>query len=147
MSTATKPFVIQNGTPLDASQVEQDLVALLGFINGSVPHSDGTGGGADLRALRFIKSADNGKMVLAGTTSVSVSAGNRYFTATQAFGVTFGTVPKVTVGVKQGNAGSLTAVAGVQSATTTQVILYIRSGDSSNFGGAATYDIDWIAVG
>lgn len=147
MSTATKTYVIANGTPLDASQVERDFVDLLAFMNGSMPHSDGTGGGADPRGLGFIKAADNGKLVLAGTTTVTVSAGNRYFTQAQSFGATFSTVPKVAVSIKQANAGTLTAIGGVAATTTTQVTLYVRSGDGSNFGGGASYDLDWIAVG
>lgn len=83
-----------------------------------------------------------------GTVSVTVSAGGPYFTQAVTFDDPFSAAPVVTVAIKQGSGGSICVVGGVvDSVSTTGFSAYVRSGDDGNFGGGATYDLDWIAIG
>lgn len=147
MSTATKTYVIANGTPLDASQVERDFVDVLAFINGSLPHSDGTGGAADPRGLVFLKDADKGKKVLfGGPTDVAATNGQDETDTTISFGATFGTVPSV-IAVLGTVHPSNPVTWRIKSRTTTNFVLSIEKADGSAFGGNATYNVFWVASG
>lgn len=83
-----------------------------------------------------------------GTASVAVSAGGPYFTEAVVFDDPFSAAPVVACAFKQGSGGAIAAIGGVEdSVSTTGFTAYVRSGDDGNFGGSATYDLDWIAIG
>jgi hypothetical protein len=87
MSLATKSNVITNGLPNDGSQVEQNFNDLIGFMNASMPHSDGTGGAADIRAPKFGNASLNGKRLHWGSFSLT-TAGDAKATITHGAGFT-----------------------------------------------------------
>jgi hypothetical protein len=94
----------------------------------------------------LIRASDD-KIVDTGTASVTVSSGSNYFTSAVTFAETFSATPKIGVGIKQGSSGSKCVVGGHTGATSTGFTAYVRSSDNVNFGGGATYDLDWVAVG
>jgi H-type lectin domain len=94
----------------------------------------------------LIRASDD-KVIDTGTATVTVSTSSNYFTTAVTFAETFSATPKVAVGIKQGSSGSKAVVGGVTSVTSTGFTAYVRSGDNANFGGGASYDLDWIAVG
>jgi len=88
MSLASKTYVITNGNPNDGSQVEQDFNDLIGFINASLPHSDGTGGAADIRGLVAALGADQNRKFHLGGPANQTTDSSGYKTVTHGAGFT-----------------------------------------------------------
>lgn len=147
MSLATKSFVIANGNPNDGPQVETNFSDLIAFMNGSMPHSDGTGGAADIRGLTFLKPADNGKkIVFGGPTNINAVDGQGESNTVINFGATFAAAPDV-VAIMGTVHPSNPVILRVAAVSTTSFTAAIEKASGTAFAGNATYNIFWIAVG
>lgn len=145
MSLATKTYVIANGNPNDGSQVEQNFNDLIGFMNNSMPHSDGTGGVADIRGLVFRNAVDNGKKVDIGLSTINLTNGQDETSTVINFSSAFGAAPVVVL--TQFDTTSNSYVIRVKSRSTTSFTAAIRKPDNTAFGSSITTQIFWIAIG
>jgi hypothetical protein len=137
--------VIANGNVNDGSQVEQNYVDILAFMNASMPHSDGTGGAADTRGLVFGKVADVGKKLVFGTGTVTAVSGHSSDTTTVVFGITFGNVPVVLVTGRTATPNPY--LFNGEQETTTQFVARAQRSDGNNFTGGAALNFAYVAIG
>jgi hypothetical protein len=86
MSSASVSYNFVNSTIADATQVSQNFTDLVDFINGQIPHSDGTGGAPDLRTVAFHRAVDYGNKLLSNSFSGTTNSdGHLTVTFPQAF--------------------------------------------------------------
>jgi hypothetical protein len=142
MSSASVSYNFVNATIADATQVSQNFTDLVDFINGQIPHSDGTGGTADPRGVLFGAVADRGKKVLFGVGSVNLVSGNSTATATINFSPTFGSNPSVLLTVHDGG-----YVMGVTARSVSSITVEIRTSNQAPFAGNASKNFSWMAIG
>lgn len=117
MSSAAVTYSFTNATTADATQVNQNFSDLVGFINGSLPHSDGSGGAADIRGLVAGQVGDQSKKFHLGTDTGNCDSSG-YRTVTHGAGFT----PTLVICVWTGNSlgGGPGGVVGTDSYTSTQ---------------------------
>lgn len=140
MSLASKTYVIANGNPNDGAQVEQNYLDLINFMNGSMPHSDGTGGPADIRGLVASQVGDQSKKFHVGTSSTVNTDASGYATVTHGAGFT----PILVLCTWAGqNLGGLNgSVMGTDTYTATTFRLRV-----TDVSAHSSLDFKWLCIG
>lgn len=142
MSFASKTYVIANGNPNDGGQVETNFLDLINFMNGSMPHSDGTGGAADIRGV-IGAGGTTGLKLKAGTTAYSIVAAAGV-SITITYGFTFATLIALVASVKSdSNIPLITYLNGAPTLSSAGARVETKGGGNTTNAG----DVHWIAIG
>jgi hypothetical protein len=142
MSTASVSYTFANATTADALQVNQNFRDLVTFLNGQVPHSDGTGGAADVRSVVFANTSDNGRKIRFGHGVVTFSNDNAK-DLVLTFSPAFSVVPEV-IAIAESAANGL-AVRHGAAPSTSSATLRVFTTTGSFISGA--FPVHWIAIG
>jgi len=141
MSTASVTYSFTNATTADATQVNTNFTDLVSFINGSLPHSDGSGGAADIRGLVVVGAT--GWKVKAGKTAYTMTAQSG-IDVTVTYGTTFATVVALLLTVKSdSNIPLISYMNGAPGLSSAGTRVETKGGGNTTQSG----DLHWIVIG